>query len=41
MLKELVELRRKIRDALAAGDSDLVVRLTQQYLDLHDKCYPS
>ena len=40
MLRELAELREKIRRALAAGDSTLVVKLTQRYLELHDQCYP-
>ena len=40
MLKELAELREKIRRALAADDATLVVKLTQRYLDVHDQCYP-
>ena len=40
MLKELAELREKIRRALAAGDSTLVVKLVQRYLDVYDQCYP-
>lgn len=40
MLKELAEVRERIRKALARGDAQLVVRLTQKYLDLYDQCYP-
>ena len=40
MLKELAELREKIRRALAAGNSTLVVKLAQRYLEVHDQCYP-
>ena len=40
MLRELAELREKIRRALAEGDATSVVKLTQRYLDVHDQCYP-
>ena len=30
----------KIRRALAAGNSTLVVKLAQRYLEVHDQCYP-
>ena len=40
MLRELAELREKIRRALGAGDPTLVVKLVQRYLDVYDQCYP-
>ena len=40
MLRELAELREKIRRALAAQNTDQVVKLTQRYLEIHDQCYP-
>ena len=40
MLRELAELREKIRCALAAGDSAEVVKLAARYLEVHDQCYP-
>ena len=41
MLRELAELReKKIRRALAAQDTEQVVKLTQRYLEVYDQCYP-
>ena len=40
MLRELAELREKIRRALAAQSTDQVVKLTQRYLEVYDQCYP-
>ena len=40
MLRELAELREKIRRALAAQNTELVVKLTQRYLEVYDQCYP-
>ena len=40
MLRELAELREKIRRALAAQNTELVVKLAQRYLEVHDQCYP-
>ena len=40
MLRELAELREKIRPALAAQNTDQVIKLTQRYLEIYDQCYP-
>ena len=40
MLKELAELREKIRRALAAENTILVAQLARRYLDVYDQCYP-
>lgn len=40
MLRELAELREKIRRALAANNAAQVVKLAQRYLEVHDQRYP-
>ena len=39
-MRELAELREKIRRALAESNSAEVVKLVRRYLEVHDQCYP-
>ena len=39
-MRELAELREKIRRALAESNSAEVVKLAARYLKVHDQCYP-